>query len=104
MPCTRKTTNPETPWYRNKKLPLVDALGKKIISFQILWTLTTSFVLICTPFFQHSLVRDIGTIKFPLILLVYFVLIAFNYAVVIQSAVRLKKNDPQVYSFVPSLF
>ena len=36
--------------------------------------------------------------------MVELILLAINYAVIIQSAVRLKKNDPTVYSFVPSLF
>lgn len=39
-------------WDKNRAYPKVNEVGRKIINFQILWSLCTVILLICSPFLQ----------------------------------------------------
>jgi transcriptional regulator with XRE-family HTH domain len=92
-------------WRKNKDLPLVNIIGKKIISFQILWTLVTFLVAISAHSILISLTRSVSIGRLPpTIFLVYFILLTVNFILIVRSAILLGKEKTEIYSFVPTLF
>jgi transcriptional regulator with XRE-family HTH domain len=92
-------------WRKNKDLPLVDITGRKIISFQILWTLVTFLLAISTHAILMSTTRSISIGRLPpTIFLVYFTLLTINFTLIVRSAIQLGKGKTEIYSFVPTLF
>lgn len=68
-------------WKRKSKSAWVKETGRKIVNFQILWTLTLCFLLSISSFLDKS-----PQSSFPLILIVLFVSLAVNLLVVILTA------------------
>ena len=92
-------------WRKHKHLPEVNATGKKVISFQILWTLG----ILVLPLSSHVILRTItGSVSIgrlpPTIFLVYLILLVVNGFFIIRSAIQLGKGKKGIYAFVPSLF
>jgi transcriptional regulator with XRE-family HTH domain len=92
-------------WKKYRRLPLVGDAGKRIVSFQIFWTLGTLVVGISA----HALLKGFtGSVMIghfpPVILWVYLVSLAVNSVFVIGAAVQLDKGKYHIYSFVPTLF
>jgi len=78
-------------WRKNRNAKVVDDIGRRIINFQILWSITSSILLCISPF--------IGRIFFsnmPLILIVLFVVYAINIVVVCGTAMKLQRNNYNV--------
>lgn len=92
-------------WRKNKALPLVNELGRKIISFQILWTFGMLLILLFTPLVQQIFTQSVAIGRLPpTIFLVYFVLLMVNFIMTVRTAIQLKKADADIYPFVPLLF
>ena len=92
-------------WRKNRSLPMVNVIGRRIISFQILWTLGAFLMLVCTQLFLIGLTGSVAIGRFPpTILLVYFVLLTVNFLFIIRAAFHLSKEEYSIYSFVPVLF
>jgi uncharacterized Tic20 family protein len=92
-------------WRKNKDLPLVNSTGRKIISFQILWTVVTFLTAISTHSLLISLTRSVSIGRLPpTIFLVYFTLLTINFILIVRSAIQLEKEKTEIYSFVPTLF
>jgi XRE family transcriptional regulator, regulator of sulfur utilization len=92
-------------WRKNKDLPLVNITGRKIISFQILWTLVTFLVAISAHAILLSTTRSVSIGRLPpTIFLVYFTLLTINFILIVRSAIQLGKEKTEIYSFVPTLF
>lgn len=92
-------------WIKSRHLPLVNVTGRKIISFQILWTLGTFLMVILIHMFLKSLTRSVSIGHLPpTIFLVYFIFLTINLIFVIRTAIQLSKEKTKIYSFVPALF
>lgn len=92
-------------WKENKELPLVNEAGRKIISFQIMWTLATLLLVFFTPFIQYSIVHSYVIGRFPpTVFIVYIALLIVNLVFTVRTAMRLQKGKSDIYSFVPVLF
>jgi transcriptional regulator with XRE-family HTH domain len=68
-------------WRRNRTTALVDEIGRRIINFQILWSLLLCILLSISPFIEHYLSLPIRPIWLSL-----FGLIAINLIVVFRTA------------------
>jgi XRE family transcriptional regulator, regulator of sulfur utilization len=88
-------------WRKNRDLPHVNEGARRIISFQIFWSIGTIILLICTGVFVVGLTRTsrIGHLP-PTLFLVYFVMAAVNLCFILHAAIQLRKDRP-VFSFVP---
>ena len=75
-------------WKKNRKSKLVDEIGKRIINFQIMWSVTLAILLILSPFISHEFFS-----KFPLTLLVLFAGYVFNIVIVCNTAIKLQRNN-----------
>lgn len=64
------------------------SLGKDILSIQIIWTITTSILLIISPFIQHWLLINI-----PLLIVVLIILICINIFITLKNAISLTNKS-----------
>lgn len=92
-------------WNRNRNNTLINEAGKKIIGFQLLWTLTTLLLVFLIPFIQYSLFQSyvIGRLP-PTFMLVYIAMLLVNLFFIIRTAAQLQKGKLSIYSFIPTLF
>ncbi len=91
-------------WNRNRNYPLVDEIGRKIISFQILWMVITILVLVATRLLQVSLTGSVAIGHFPLFSVLYFLLVFTNLLFIIRSAFQLQTEVSRLFFFIPRLF
>jgi len=92
-------------WRKNREIALVNESGKKIISFQLMWTLGTLLIVFLTPFIQYSIIQSYVIGRFPpTIVLVYIALLVLNLVFTIRTAIQLHKGKFDIYSFIPILF
>ncbi|MCI0751158.1 MAG: helix-turn-helix domain-containing protein [Flammeovirgaceae bacterium] len=91
-------------WRRRETSQLIDTVSRRIISFQILWTVGTFLILVLYRFIQLGLTGSVQVGHFPAIFFMYAILIAVNCVFILKAAVRLHKQPSLTYSFIPSLF
>jgi transcriptional regulator with XRE-family HTH domain len=92
-------------WRKNRSATLVDESGRKIISFQLIWTLATLLLVFVIPTIQYSLIGSFVIGRFPpTIVIVYITMLVLNVLCIIQAARQLQRGQSDIYSFVPSLF
>ena len=92
-------------WRKNREIASVNEAGKKIISFQLLWTLGTLLIVFLTPFIQYSIIQSHVIGRFPpTVFLVYILLLVLNLVFTIRTAIELQKGKFDIYSFIPVLF
>jgi transcriptional regulator with XRE-family HTH domain len=92
-------------WRKNREIASVNEAGKKIISFQLLWTLGTLLIVFLAPYIQYSIIQSyvIGHLP-PTVFLVYISLLMLNLVFTIRTAMQLQKGKFDIYSFIPVLF
>jgi XRE family transcriptional regulator, regulator of sulfur utilization len=92
-------------WQKSKDNPPVNEQGRKIISFQILWTITTASLVFLIPLLQFSLTRSYVIGQFPpTSVMVYIALLLLNICFITRTSIQLQKGKIDVYAFVPALF
>ncbi|MEM6380642.1 MAG: helix-turn-helix domain-containing protein [Bacteroidota bacterium] len=82
-------------WNRHKALPLVDEIGRKVINFQIIWTLCTAALLIVSPFLQKFFPFNTS-----LMLVLGLGAVLVNLFFIFRSARALLRQD---YDILPSM-
>lgn len=67
---------------------IVKSFGKEIISFQIIWTIMTSILLIISPFLQNLFL-----LKTPLFIFVVVFSMCINVFIIIKNGINLTRNS-----------
>lgn len=75
-------------WRNNRNSQLIDDVGRRIVNFQILFSLCISLVLILTPFTIAKLFP--GT---PIMLIIFLLAYLFNIVVVIRTALKIQRQN-----------
>ncbi|MFH6770654.1 helix-turn-helix domain-containing protein [Gaetbulibacter aestuarii] len=75
-------------WRNNRDSQFVDEVGRRIVNFQILFTLILSLLLILMPFTVSKLFPGI-----PLVLITALMAYLFNIVVIIRTAVKIQHQD-----------
>lgn len=83
---------PFTLWKKYRSYPLVDEVGRKILNFQIFWTLCTVLILIFSPFLQ-----DLIMAPFSLMLVLSLIAIGVNLVFIFKTANALTREDYDIY-------
>lgn len=78
-------------WNKNKAQLKVDEVGRRVINFQIIWTLCTAILLIISPFLQDSIPWN-----FTLILMVGLLAVCINLFFIIKTAFSLMRQEYDV--------
>ena len=75
-------------WKRKRSSKTIDESGKKIINFQILWTIVLCFLLSVSPFINRFFIPSK-----PLILIVLAMAFLFNFIVIGYTALSIHRKD-----------
>lgn len=75
-------------WRKNRKSKFVDEIGRRIINFQIIWSITLAILLSISPFITHKFFSNT-----PIILFVLFVVYGVNIVIVCNTAIKLQRNN-----------
>ncbi|GAA4968091.1 helix-turn-helix domain-containing protein [Algibacter aquimarinus] len=81
-------------WRNNRDSQLVDEVGRRIVNFQIIFTLTLSVVLILLPFTLGKLLPGI-----PIVLIIALCAYLFNIVVIIRTATKIQYQDFDFLNF-----
>lgn len=81
-------------WRNNRDSQLVDELGRRVVNFQILFTLLLCLLLILLPFTVAKLLPGI-----PIMLIALLVAYLFNIAVIIRTAIKIQHQDFDFLNF-----
>lgn len=85
-------------FYKNKSDETIKYHGRKILSFQILWTLSTLLMMVIVPLVL-LLFEPLRGNSIPLFIPVYFVSVIFNVYFIIRFAISLNKQSSFLESF-----
>ena len=91
-------------WYRSNPDPMMKAMGKRIIGFQILWVACCIVALLLTHFTYYYLTGSFMIGKISPLVYTYGIMLLINIGVVITAAFRLKVEHFSIYSAMPLLF
>ena len=86
-------------WRKKRKSPWVEQMGRRIINFQILWSIALCFLLCVAPFIDKSLSSSV-----PLVLIVLFTLMGINLAVIFTTAYKIHSGKQDFLNLPLSLF
>lgn len=86
-------------WNKKRADEMVDEVGRRILNFQIIWTLCTCLFLIISPFLQDYFPSD-----FSLILSVGLLAMLVNIFVIIKTALALNASEYDILSLRLRLF
>jgi len=75
-------------WRRNRKSKFVNEIGRRIVNFQIIFSVTLSLLLCISPFISNVFFSNTSVI-----LIVLFLAYAVNIAIVCSIAMKLQRNN-----------
>ena len=75
-------------WKRYRKSKFVDEIGRRIINFQIIWSVILCILLCISPFIGRKFFSNA-----PIILVVLFLVYAVNIVIVCHTAIKLQNNN-----------
>ena len=75
-------------WNKKRHIKKVDEVGRKIINFQILWSISLSLLLAVSPFISRKFFSNS-----PIILIVLFLMYALNVFIVCRTAIKIQHNN-----------
>ena len=92
-------------YWKSRSTTSINTMGRKIISFQIIWTFASLFILLFSPFLRDPINRlfqsEIFTAsKMPLFM--YVVLAAFNVLITVKIANSINRKE-SIPSFIPNI-
>jgi len=75
-------------WNRKRYLKKANEMGKKIINFQILWSIVLCFSLVISPFVSRTFLGNTS-----IILIVLFLMYFFNVIIVLLNSQKLSRKN-----------
>lgn len=93
---------PAVIFWKNRDNASVNSYGRKILSFQILWTLTTMLLMIVVPVVLLFLFKSLKGGSIPLAVPVYVVSVILNVCVTIALTIKMD-GRPEVIDSLPNI-
>lgn len=90
-------------WRLKKVNAESDQMSRKVISFQIIWLLTTLFTFVLIHVISYLIAGQSVIGHFPYRLTTYIFLLILNAGIVANTAIHLNKNQDQILGWVPPL-
>ncbi len=75
-------------WSKNRSNILIDEVGRKIVNYQIIWSVGTSISLICAPFAQKYF-----SLSSPLFLYVLLISMSLNLIIIAKTSRSIDMGD-----------
>jgi transcriptional regulator with XRE-family HTH domain len=90
-------------WLRYQKPSELKSTYRQMLSFHVLWTLITLILLALTPPITQAITGSVAVGKFPLLIVIYSLLVVTNLAFVVRAALQLSQNNSNIFPGVPKL-
>jgi transcriptional regulator with XRE-family HTH domain len=90
-------------WRKNKESIVIDRVGRKILSLQILITVFMSLVFFAFPFASKLIVGQAAVGKFPTHYLIMFFMITLNLSVYFLTLIKVRKRKFDFFDKYPSI-
>ena len=91
-------------WRKRLQRPAVNNLGRKILSFQILWTLLLVMVIVIAPMLSQLVFGEVSVGHFPLPLFIYWLAVLGNVVTVLHIARQFNGGHTNFLNKMPALF
>lgn len=89
-------------WKKSKNNPEVREMGKRILNFQLLWSLSTTLCFILVPMFHYILIDQFNTGRAPITWIVFALLLIYNVYKTLKTSLLLKQEISDIYPGTPS--
>jgi len=90
-------------WKKHKKFQFKNAIAGKIVSFQLLWSITTIIGMAITLFLTNLILGKAGN-GLNISILFYLTSVLFNAFIIAKTSSQLNHKEENILSFVPNLF
>lgn len=90
-------------WQRKKLNTENNHVSRKIISFQIIWLVTTLFTFVLIHVISYLIAGQSVIGHFPYRLTTYIFLLILNAGIITNTAIQLNKDQDQILGWVPPL-
>ena len=91
-------------WYKNRENVEVRSLGSKIISLQVIWSFLLLFLILFIPLLSRLLTGQAAVGHFPLIYMVYLLMVFGNIMGSLWLMIHLKNKKSEALLFLPTIF
>ena len=85
-------------WRKHHKSEFINEIGKRIVNFQIIWSITLCFLLCISPFISRMFFSNTH-----IILYVLFAMYVFNVVIVFNIAKKIQRNNFDFLNIPPRL-
>jgi XRE family transcriptional regulator, regulator of sulfur utilization len=86
-------------WRRNKHVKKIDEVGRKVINFQVFWTVALHVALLLLLLFQVLLAYYFQVKAGFNLLFVFLIMYLLNALVIIRASAKLKKGNFEIYPY-----
>ncbi len=90
-------------WRKYKDVPEVDSYGRRIINFQLFWTLTASLNFLLIPTIQYYIYKHFKIDFGPIAWIFFIMLIVYNAYKVYRTSNQIKNKDLDFLIKLPQL-
>jgi len=90
-------------WKTNKRVKPLSNNAGMIVSFQVIWSISTFAISILSIFVHNLIFEDVGNAQY-VVFIVYFVFVFLNISFLIWHTIKLTKEDGHSYVFAPNFF
>lgn len=91
-------------WRKYRFHSEINEVGKRILNFQLFWTIAASLCFLIVPMIQYATIQYFGVGKGPITWIVFLVLVIINIGFTLKSAKQLKRGDYAIHQWVPQWF
>lgn len=89
-------------WKKYKHDPEVKEMGKKVLNFQLLWSIAATLCFILVPMLHYVLIEEFDTGRAPLTWIVFAFLVMYNIYRTLKTSLLLKQEINEIYPRIPS--
>lgn len=86
-------------FWKNRNSEAMDKYGRRILSFQIVWTLSTLILMVLMPVILLSLFKPLRGGSIPLAVPVYFISVLLNIVVILRIALSMNDGSNNIERF-----
>lgn len=84
-------------WRKHKHIDKVNSIGKRILNFQLLWSIMASLCFIMIPTLQYMIIKKFDILYWPLTWVIFILMLLYNIYKTLRASISLKKKETDIY-------
>ncbi len=89
-------------WRKHKHEVEVKEMGRRILNFQLLWSVAATLCFILVPMLHYVLIDQFNTGRAPITWIVFAFLVIYNVYKTLRTSLLLKQENGRIYPRTPS--